>query len=819
LIRKSKYLGPEGPPINPKTGKPYGRGTKAYKAWQLTSTAAYGPGTYDPNSLLGRFKNSKFYNNFLAPNTALAGPMQRGMSKLNVARHIQNMRLFAGESRKSRLGAMFLGNENRKGFQGSATGTMGTMLGLGLLAESGMVSEEAKGFLSAGAMVGMMNPLAGLAIGLGGTALTAKTVAGGAVAGAGAGAAIGSMIAPGFGTAAGAIIGAAVGGIMGRVNKIKEEKKQAKEAFEAVFDRIITDNLTTIQREMMASGGVGKSQIAKAASKGGRIAQQQDVILDMFRSGASGTEMTDYLTKNSQLYGLTPDDVKKMKKRPEETVKVIKKVEERQTAMNALTDIYSKRLKELTMMTGKSEQEVELLAMELGVNLYDATADFNDIVQKLGVSVVQTREQLKGMQMDIALKGLEDFKKKMNLIADPEIIDEQARSFRDLYDSVDGNISDSDFSEFLYSFTPNMFNYVGGALQGLIEIQRMFGMNGSEFGRKEGDITSPFFGMEKLFQSSPVGVAYQDMVDKQIDEGTRRLASQVNAQLFQSKSADRFQIDANKLGTAISGLDADAAKQLISDIEAGTLFNQVDIDTLTRDQFVSMLGKYGIRESQLGIRAVQDNDELTISLDSLPDELKTTYTTIIDMFGTFFDTRDSTKPEWMTDEFIKFVAANSDTSSPRGKGIGDTTASRLSQTMSRHAALDGALTGNRTVTSAYRTYGLGSINSDHVTGRAYDLVGQNLGSYQRLVRNSGGFAEFHGRNAGRHLHVVPGPGPYGDAVSPRIMAPVATPSGESGGGNGITISQVIYGNTNASEVADQAVRKMKLALENERQRR
>jgi hypothetical protein len=80
--------------------------------------------------------------------------------------------------------------------------------------------------------------------------------------------------------------------------------------------------------------------------------------------------------------------------------------------------------------------------------------------------------------------------------------------------------------------------------------------------------------------------------------------------------------------------------------------------------------------------------------------------------------------------------------------------------------MNSALTGKRTVTSSYRTTGLGSINSDHVTGRAYDLVGQNLGQYQSLVRSTGGFAEFHGVNKARHLHVVPGSGAMGDNGMP-----------------------------------------------------
>ena len=78
--------------------------------------------------------------------------------------------------------------------------------------------------------------------------------------------------------------------------------------------------------------------------------------------------------------------------------------------------------------------------------------------------------------------------------------------------------------------------------------------------------------------------------------------------------------------------------------------------------------------------------------------------------------------------------------------------------MGRHNEMDSQLKGTRKITSSYRDYNLGSPSSDHVTGRAYDLTGQNLGSYKKLVHANGGFSEFHGSNASRHLHVVPGPG-------------------------------------------------------------
>ena len=142
-------------------------------------------------------------------------------------------------------------------------------------------------------------------------------------------------------------------------------------------------------------------------------------------------------------------------------------------------------------------------------------------------------------------------------------------------------------------------------------------------------------------------------------------------------------------------------------------------------------------------------------------------------------------------------------------------------TMGRHSAMDGALTGKRTVSSAYRTTGLGSINSDHVTGRAYDLVGQNLGQYQTMAKAGGGFAEFHGVNGSRHLHVVPGPGATGDRRTPIASSNTNKSLVMSGGGGGTTnYSFNIESSENASpqQIAEAVMIKIKQTERSNRER-
>jgi TP901 family phage tail tape measure protein len=104
-------------------------------------------------------------------------------------------------------------------------------------------------------------------------------------------------------------------------------------------------------------------------------------------------------------------------------------------------------------------------------------------------------------------------------------------------------------------------------------------------------------------------------------------------------------------------------------------------------------------------------------------------------------------------------ASAGDTPGPR--------ASRLGSAMAFHAGVDGGVPGKRAISSYVRAHSLGSPWSDHLTGRAYDLVGSNLGSYAEAARRAGGFAEFHGAGPERHLHVAVGdtPGPRGGRPS------------------------------------------------------
>jgi hypothetical protein len=85
----------------------------------------------------------------------------------------------------------------------------------------------------------------------------------------------------------------------------------------------------------------------------------------------------------------------------------------------------------------------------------------------------------------------------------------------------------------------------------------------------------------------------------------------------------------------------------------------------------------------------------------------------------------------------------------------------LRHTLGTHALLEALTPGRRTVTSAVRSWGLGSPGSDHPAGKALDLKGPWLNTYARNARMLGAFAAHHGGGPSRHLHAAFGDAPRG----------------------------------------------------------
>jgi hypothetical protein len=282
----------------------------------------------------------------------------------------------------------------------------------------------------------------------------------------------------------------------------------------------------------------------------------------------------------------------------------------------------------------------------------------------------------------------------------------------------------------------------------------------------------------------------------------------------------RFTLDVGKFATQLAGMDTTQAQRIIQGIESGQIFSGTDFKSTNDIQkYLSQLG-FG----DLDIEKMADAKDLTVSIESLPEDIGDKLMEFERAFEAFFTANKDDRPGWMSEDFIKlaYEALEGDTSTPRGKGIGDTSSAikaRLGGTLARHSAFDAMVTGSRHITSAWRNTNLGSPSSDHVMGRAYDLTGQNLGQYAAVARANGGLAEFHGRGASRHLHVVPRLGPIGDHNSVASMSPMRAASLASGG-SVIQITQHIHPSEGMDEhqLANLAVVRMREILDNERQR-
>jgi hypothetical protein len=265
-----------------------------------------------------------------------------------------------------------------------------------------------------------------------------------------------------------------------------------------------------------------------------------------------------------------------------------------------------------------------------------------------------------------------------------------------------------------------------------------------------------------------------------------------------------------------------SAGNLEAAISSGTLFEGIDMSNLGAVDARLQQFDPSLNAGAIGLQRIASDEDMASSLGAiaeLDESLRSVFDNFMSEYKIFFQS-EATTPEWFTAEsFKELVAAikGSDTSSPRGKGIGDTTSSRLAQTLGRHNMMDGALVGKRTITSAYRTTGLGSPSSDHVMGRAYDLTGQNLGGYSKMVHANGGFAEFHGTNANRHLHVVPGAG-MGDTMVPQRMSGPSSSGIGSTTNNNYTINVEAGPNATAEQIATITMKKIKLMQDNQRQR-
>lgn len=594
---------------------------------------------------------------------------------------------------------------------------------------------------------------------------------GGAAGGAGLGAAIGSVV-PGIGTIAGAVIGGVVGAVGG-----------------AMVAGI----------EMLGRGAIELIGGGRAR----RNKQQKQALADIYRN-----------KEKYGLSGLTREEYDKLQKdtgkRQLFLEEVGKQFDAREKAAGQLNDIYRKRLELFTRMTGKTEIEIEKLAQSLGVNLYDATLDLNDVISKLGINVLKTAEQIDVQLNEAIAENLKLFDRYATRAKAPNVVDELTQNFGDaIRDRVaageSGMATPEELNNFMQSLFPSLLaGYGGDTVMATLAMRQQLGRGGSAFTQKQG----PLQGLESTFYSGAnAGVmdAFFGANDKAVQEVVRGQLSGILAQQGQMLGAG----DLQKISSGFTSLDMNAQMALLQQLKAGTLGQGIPggaIGALARSGLGAARGleTTAINAEDRAYYLATQNEKDMMVLDEQRKLIKSQ--------EAFFKDYTNNKPEWWDKDALRqlFIDAGilkGDTSTPRSRNWGDTTSSRLATTMARHQAMDAQLAGRRTVTSSYRNWGLGSMNSDHVTGRAYDLVGNQLGMYKTIVERNGGFAEFHGGSINRHLHVVPGPvAGVGDTTYPQMTrgSSVATAAPASTSSTGLTIVNNFNG-ANPDELVDKAV--------------
>ena len=773
-------------------------------------------------------------------------------------------------NRISRNDSKFGSKVNR--MKGSMGAKMGVSMGLGVASQ--YAPEEMQGAIALGGMVAQVNPFLGAAVAGIGSALKATSVKAGALAGAAGGAAAGAMFGP-YGAAIGAGVGLLVGGIAGAVGAGREKLKKAKKIIDASMQSFFMIDIKksgeAFQRnaEILKRGGSLKGREATMANTGtnlGKTLSQFNTDINAAIEAGGGsyekngkTEFDDakgildeyFKTESGKV--LSNEERDALKARATNSIRHIIKTSDPliEAQLSRIDKQGTDRIGALSRATGKSGAELEQLAKTLGVDLYDPTVKYNDLLVKFTSTIKKSGAELNAAWTDIFLGGANPFAKEREAQEAQYALNANMRELGDIFRDPSSTAEDKSaaFNAAMEPAFAQILQVAGGdALKAYDILNTMFPKSG------EGGIFAPgaeLEGQGAAFINSPTYQSATKGIEQGIiSEGATQLrgilASEEHGNLsigegvLESKLTTLAQTDPKKfmkIMTDIKNYDAHATygSGLKQTLLAGS-----DAD-LTPAQRKAMLAdginpnskSYGVSSalSGMGLSGLDIAAENTNALDRVASEAEKMGTAAegleeaVKIFNKnmegFFTAPLGEMPDWwrdglkVTGEGDDMRLAPGDTSSPRGGAIGDTATSKLSQTMSRHAAMNGQLTGKRTVTSSLRNYALGSPSSDHATGSAYDLVGQNLGQYSKLVHANGGFAEFHGSAANRHLHVVPGPG-VGDTS---VARPISSATSGGGSTNNYYSIEVNGGNSSPEAIAQMVMAKLQDRERSERERR
>jgi len=726
----------------------------------------------------------------------------------------------------------------------SATGPLaigGQLAMLGLAPQDG----RAAPFQTAGGLASFFNPMLGLGISGVGTAVTSDNAVKGALSGAMGGAAIGTMIAPGVGTAIGAGVGTLTGGTAGAVRQFGIGAAGTNDAFwkdviagtpigsafaqwgdmerrneviagvqernllraREVMEVAMTEGVEAAQRRVNEIGrDVRKFTRLEKEFSGKSQEERTRMAEELLASGQITREMSENL---SQRYmGTFGDELRETQGALEEASRV------------GLTEM-TRKLEGLTTISGKSENEIKALADTMGVNLMDGTQTMVEALEELGLATLKTAEQIKASVREVYASQFERlFMEPIKKAEAQNVMNDIAEGLRQIGPEA---VSQLDLDQAFYDMSQSALVAFGGnASDAAAWMLRTFGPGGTAYSQEGGPVQG--FGEVSLDQQSRIEEAALLTLGTQAKEevtnvltalatGSGITASQDNANaMIETLTALRVQAENSPLAAQqlerleLTLLDI-AMKGGVTDDDGKVLTGEEAANAIESalGNVLSPGGTFlGVDFAALATK----DEEANAAITALSD----TGRQIISEFDAKISEVISSNPNWWSQDPSWYsnpppglfsaiqgaiasmrpptvrvnVTKDATTTESENAKPGDTTSSRLAATMRKHSAYDSMLAGSRYVTSSWRNWGLGSQNSDHITGNAYDLQGQNLVGYSALVNRMGGFAEFHGTGADRHLHVVPGSTAIGDSMAP-VAAPVISVGTTAGGTYNINI--------------------------------
>lgn len=797
------------------SGKMSAVGARFGVSGQVSAGTGTGPGASFNTGMRARLGRGLFGQSFGTEGFKPLGALGFGGGNFGEGMKVERDRQDIAGEKRSRTKMAKAGIKNSMSGMGALAG-VGTDLFLNTgMGKRVMGDPDAQNSMRTGAALMAINPLLGLGVGLGGAAMNAKTVGGGALAGAASGAAIGAMIGP-----VGAAVGAGVGAIVGMAFAKKNQTKMAKKGVEAVANSKMFEIATSAIEEGLKTGTSKKARAELAGFKqfaadfnatGGANAQEskanrgkrQEMMKGYLDSGVIDKTTYDLMTASH-----ADDDARK---------KMTQTADDMDKALTPAFDQFDNIMSSLKLSTGMTSEEIVTLATKMNVNLYDPTIKLEDAVVKLGVGMIKTADQFNQALRDTSIKSLSVFDKFTQRKEMQDAVqsagnklrggDTSTEAYMDYYSKVVDFQNAENPNDPLANFLARQNEFQtgaayekGGILEGVARNKEFDTLATSALVDEQNNLAKTMT-TQLGAKLTGAGVQFEDA-----EGASAMIQSKISGLLDRAKGGDKFATEELSAlqSTLIAsgntfGTDNTKNAKILSNLLGGTA------ESANTKNLGTSFGGFKLGTDKTGAEAGKELTETQSTIrNGFLEAINSGFMSATAQ-PQWWDNTPSWWAEGLKIEDNKIVPA--DTSSPRAGAIGDTSVPRsLARTMGRHNYFNGLVSGKRNVTSSWRNYGLGSPSSDHVTGNAYDLTGQNLGMYASLINNSGGFAEFHGSAGTRHLHVVPPPSPMGDTSSARMGSASASPTSSTYEGDSFNIT--VVESKDAKATAQEVVRQI-----------